>query len=297
MKTDPTEHPLCQTFAHVRQLHRHIQARYGEADGPGWVTPLELFTGESARLQMLIERMQKRLGTEAKKIICGALLQEYQWPLLVTSIACFLIERRVPDMCPESVRLFMPLDEQPGAVMEQCEPIAYCSGRFAALSEDPAADHPSALIVADVDALRVCLRRGIEMHMGWVIQQLSRYMRCNERGLWLYVTDRCAGTLCWLMQQEGSAADLQTIEREFDTLLRAPGSPLNNNKVGLFTLTYRDHTQVFLNRATCCYWYRTEGGDYCANCPHRSQAERHERLLQGMASEYEKRQSKNNEPG
>ncbi|BAL99860.1 MULTISPECIES: (2Fe-2S)-binding protein [Caldilinea] len=282
------EHPLRQTFARIGHMNRYIQARLGGGDEAGWVAPVDLFTftSEAVSLQRLIYGAQKRLRTEAKNIIAGAVLQEYQWPLLVSAIASFLVDRRVPDMGLQNVRLWLSSGEN--AAQKPHELIAYCSGRFAALPDDPAAEHPDAWIVPDLKALRAHLRMSIEAHMGWVIQRLSRYLCCNERGLWFYVTDRCAGTLCWLMQQQDSSTDLQQIQEEFNELLKAPGSPLHNKKVGLFTLTYKNHTQVFLNRATCCFWYRTEGGDYCANCPHRTQADRHERLLQSMVVECEK---------
>ncbi|MCS6828834.1 MAG: (2Fe-2S)-binding protein [Caldilinea sp.] len=281
------EHPLRRTFARIGHMHRYIQVRLGETDEVGWIAPIDLFTPGAVALQKMIDAAQKRLRTEAANIIAGALLQEYQWPLIASAIAGFLIDRRVPDMSLQNVRLRLPSQES--KTQEVHESIAYCCGRFAALPDDPAADHPDAWIVPDPDALRAYLRAGIEAHMGWVIGRLSQYLGCSERGLWPYVTDRCGGMLCWLMQQQQRTAASEDIEEEFQALLKVSGSPLNNKKAGLFALTYRDCTRVFLNRATCCFWYKTEGGDYCANCPHRTQTDRHQRLLQSIVLEYEKR--------
>jgi len=281
------EHPLRQTFARISQVNRYIQARLGDADEAGWIAPTDLFAPGSISLQRMVDVAQRRLRTEAGNIIAGAVLQEYQWPLLSSAIASFLVERRVPDMSPENVRLWLPSEASKAQGVH--ESIVYCCGRFAVLPDDPAADHPDAWIVSDLDALRFHLRTSIEAHMGWVIRRLSQSLRCSERGLWLYVTDRCGGALCWLMQQQDRSIGLSRIEEEFQALLQTPGSPLNNKKVGLFELSYRECTRIFLNRATCCFWYKTEGGDYCANCPHRPPSERRERLLQSMAAECEKK--------
>lgn len=124
---------------------------------------------------------------------------------------------------------------------------------------------------------RVGLLSGDEM------QRLHQRLGCSPRGLWLFVTDRCVGTLSWLMQERDETASLCQIEAEVDALIRAPGSSLANKRVGLFELTYQNHSRVYLDRATCCYWYRTEGGDYCNTCPHRTEEDRNARLLKYMA--------------
>jgi len=194
----------------------------------------------------------------------------------------------VPELHPENICLHVPAAEHAEKEEEHNARIAFTGGRFAALPTDPAADHPDAYIVPDQDALRDNLRTGLEVHFSWVIERLSQTVGCNPRGLWLYVTDRCAGTLGWLMQEQDKQACLPCINREADALIRVSGSPLFNKKVGFFELTYQEHSHIYLDRATCCYWYKTDGGDYCNTCPHRTKEERNERLLKYMADEYEK---------
>jgi len=285
MTTALRDHPLQETLGKVTQLSKYLKAGLGNTDDTAWLTPLTLLAADSPHWTTLLATTQQRLHTEAATIVSGSLLQEYQWPLLASAIACFLVDRRVPDLQPANVQLRLGLTENAD---DQRERLTYRTGRFAALPDDPAADHPDAEIVPDLAALRDYLRTGIETHMGWVIQQVSRQTHCKERGLWLFVADRCAGTLVWLMQEQDQQPGCADIAAEINALIRADGSPLANKKVGLFELSYQKQTHIYLNRATCCYWYKTDGGDYCTTCPHRTKEDRNERLLQAMTAMDEK---------
>jgi hypothetical protein len=276
-------HPLQQTFARIRQRSPYLCARLGQASGGDWVTPSDLFAPHAAGLAAMISATQTRLRTRTATVVGGALIQEYQWPLISTAVACFLTDHRVPDLHLENVSLRFPSEEAGAAGGNHPDQIAFTTGRFAALPDDPAANHPDATILPDLEALRSALRTGIEAHMTGVIERVSEAVGCNRKGLWLFVADRLAGTLSWLMQEGAGQACLTCINREADGLVRVADSPLYHKKVGFFELTYNDQTQVYLERATCCYWYKTEGGDYCSTCPHRTKADRNERLLKYMA--------------
>ncbi|MEZ4730973.1 MAG: ferric iron reductase [Caldilineaceae bacterium] len=188
MHIHPNEHPLHQTFTRIHQLNHYVGAHLSVPRGaptpPAWLTPSELLAPDSPRLSALISATQKRLHTETANTIGGALLQEYQWPLIASAVACFLVDRRVPALHPENVCLRVSVEEHEDESVEPEPPIAYTSGRFAALPADPAADHPDATIVPDEDALRAYLRTGLETHFGWVIERLSAATGCNQRGLW-----------------------------------------------------------------------------------------------------------------
>ncbi len=281
------QHPLQVTFARIQQLNPYVGARLEIPITVDWLTPAELFAPPATHLTALIQATQKRLQTTAVNKIGGALIQEYQWPLIASAVACFLVDRRVPALDPYHVRLHLPLTEQEEAEEAEHPPrVAYLSGRFAALPDDPVAEHPDALIVPNRNALRDYLRNELEAHFGWVIERLSAAVGCNQRGLWLYVTDRVAGTLSWLMQEQYKQACLSCINREANGLIRVVDSPLYNKKVGYFELTDQAQRQVYLDRVTCCFWYKTDGGDYCTTCPHRTKEDRNERLLKYMAEEY-----------
>jgi hypothetical protein len=268
-------HPLEQTLAHARQLNDYLKPELGAPSGEHWVTHTDLAPG-AAYLETLIAATQARLHTKAAAIVGSAVLQGYQWPLISTAIACYLLDRRVPDLTPANTRVRYTAEHEADA-------LALLSGRFTTLPDDPAADYPDATVVPDLDALRAMLRTTVEAHLGVVIDQICARLGCKPRGLWLNVADSLAGTLVGLLQEQQPATTLEAIEAEVAALIRVPGSPLSSRQIGLLQLSHGAQSQVFLDRATCCYWYKTEGGEYCSTCPHRAPEDRHERLLKYMA--------------
>jgi Ferric iron reductase FhuF-like transporter/FhuF 2Fe-2S C-terminal domain len=269
------EGPLAQTLARARRLSAYLQPQVGEPGGEGWAAALDPLRADRPLLAQLVAATQARLRTRSAAMIGSALLQGYQWPLIGAAVACYLIDRRVPDLSAANVLV------RYGAAHD-ADALALRSGRFTALPDDPAAAHPDATVVAGREALREALRAGVEAHMGEAIALICAHLGCGPRGLWLSVADRLAGTLIWLMQAHGQAPAAQ-IENEVEALIRAPGSPLSSRQIGLIALTHHGRSEVFLDRATCCYWYRTDGGEYCSTCPRRPPAERRELLLRHMA--------------
>jgi len=272
------DHPLEQTLARVRRLHEYLKPTFGESLDDGWVAVSVDLAPGAAYLEALIAATQSRLRTRAAAIVGSAVLQGYQWPLISTVIACYLLDRRVPDLTPANTRVRYTAEHEADA-------LALLGGRFTALPDDPMASHPDATVASDPPALRAALRTGIEAHFGVVIAQLCARLGCKPRGLWLNVADSLAGTLVWLLQEQQPATALEAIEAEVAALIRVPDSPLNSRQVGLLQLYHQKRSQVFLDRATCCYWYKTEGGEYCSTCPHRTPESRRERLLAYMAEE------------
>ena len=256
-------------------MSSYLKAHYGAPADDGWIAANSVFDG-GERFVALTAGVQQRLKTRAANIVASSLLQIYQWQLLASSIACYLLDRRVPDLDAAAIRVHYNDEGEADAV-------AFSSGRFMALPDDPDAGHPDALTVANSEALRDALRDGIETHFGLTIDQLCSRLGSKSPGLWLNVADSCAGMLTWLMQEQDKTAGAALIEAEVNSLIRFPGSPLNTRQLGLIELTFRDRTQVFLDRASCCYWYKTDGGEYCSTCPHRTPEDRNAILLKYMA--------------
>lgn len=269
-------HPLAQTLERVRQFSPYLDAELGRPAGVGWLSVSRDLAPGSARLEELVAATQARLRTSGAAVVASALLQAYQWPVIAVALACYVLDRRVPDLGVASTLVRCG----PGGEGER---LALLGGRFVALPDDPDAGHPDATVVPDAGALRDALRRGLEAHLGPLIEQLCAHLGCKPRGLWLSAADRCAGTLIWLMQAR--AADPAQIEAELDALVRAPDSPLSSRQIGLIELGHGGRSQLFLNRATCCYWYKTEGGDYCDTCPRLRPEERRARLLASLAAQ------------
>lgn len=279
MSYTPAEHPLAQTLRRVRQLSPYLKPELGAPAGEGWVAAADLFAPASPLLEALIAATQARLRTKTPAIVASAILQSYQWPVISSAIACYLVDRRVPDLALPNVLL-------QGSAEHEFGGLALRHGSFAALPADPAATHPDVAVVRDQKALCAALHDALTAHLGAVIAQLCARLGCKPRGLWLNVTDGCAGMLIWLMPQQDKTATFAQIEARVDALIRLPGSPLNSCQLGVIELAHQERRGVFLDRATCCFWYKCEGGDYCASCPKRSPDERKQRLLAHLAEEH-----------
>lgn len=268
-------HPLVHTLARARQLSAYLQPEAGAPAGDGWRAAADLAHG-AAHLETLIAATQARLRTRAPMVVGSAILQSYQWPLISTAIACYLLDRRVPDLSTTNT-----LTRYNAA--QEADALALLGRRFTALAADPAAHHPDATVAPDTAALRTILRTQLEAHLGLVIDHLCARLGCKPRGLWLNVADSCASTLVWLMQEQDKTTSMAQIEAEIAALIRVPGSPLTSQQIGLIQLSYAQKSRIFLDRATCCYWYKTDGGEYCSTCPHRTPDDRRQRLLAYLA--------------
>lgn len=273
------DNPLAQTVARARQLNEYLKPELGEPSGEGWIAVPAALAPGAPYLETLIAATQARLRTKAASIVGSAVLQSYQWPLVSTAVVCYLIDRRVPDLSLEHTRTHYN-------AAHEADALALLTGRFTALPGDPASVHPEATVVPDRATLRATLRITVEAHLGVVIEQLCARLGCKPRGLWLNVADSLAGTLVWLAQERDRTIRLAALEREVEGLIRVPGSPLRAREIGLIELTYGERSRIYLDRATCCYWYKTDGGDYCSTCPHRTRQDRRERLLRYLAEEH-----------
>ncbi|MEM7125979.1 MAG: hypothetical protein AAF702_06615 [Chloroflexota bacterium] len=273
-----SEHPLTQSLSRINQVEEYFKARLGVPDDGDWLEPTTLFAHSSGRLNEWRRETAKLLRTKSRNMIGSSILQCYHWPVIVAPIGCFLVDRRVPCLSPDNLQV--RLGEE-----GEVEEVAFVTGRFMALPNDPAADHPDATVLHNVDTLRDYLRTSLETHLGWVIKQLGAEIGSKPHSLWLDVADRCAATLIWLMQEVDADVTVDEIEREIEALIRVPVSPLNHKKIGFFTLTYGEQTHTYVDRASCCYWYRYEEaeGDCCTTCPRRPKQERDQILLKYLA--------------
>lgn len=278
------QHPLSETFSRLTKISEYINAQLGLPAESGWVEPPLLFSSSSTYLQESTRYYQTSLHTTSKNMIGSAVLQAYHWQIIVCAIGSYLSDRRVPMLSINNLQV--KLEEE-----RNVEALTLFSGRFYALPTDPAAAHPDASIVPDVAALRDQLRQELESHLGWVIEQIEQGLGTKPRGLWLDVADRCAGTLIWLMQEMDSSIEPAAIQQEIEQLIHVPNSPLNHPKIGCFALTCGTQTRAFLDRSSCCYWYRMDEaqGKVCTTCPRRSEEERNQLLLKYMAEAQKKK--------
>ncbi|GAB4129888.1 MAG: IucA/IucC family C-terminal-domain containing protein [Roseiflexaceae bacterium] len=275
----PIQPPLSATFARMAQLSSYLKADIADTVPATAISPQVLFDPRGNYLTEQIEQTQQRLRTQARAVVGSSILQAYQWPLISTLLACYLLERRIPDLRIENCLL----GYQQGAVTG----LFLRRGTCFVLANDPAAKHPDARVLADLPTMQLLLRTSIETHFGQVIEWICQGVGCQPRGLWLNVADRCASTMLWLMQLQNPNTPVEVLEQAVNMLIKVPGSPLTNRQIGLITLQHGERTATFLQRASCCYFYKQDGGEYCSTCPHRTAEDRRERLQQYLANQHE----------
>ncbi|NJM08906.1 hypothetical protein HC891_25990 [Candidatus Gracilibacteria bacterium] len=280
-------HPLAATLARVTATNTYLSTQYGEPTEADWYRPAALYTASSAALAAQIAKAHERLRTTTPIVVAGSLLQGYQWPLIHAAVACYLADRRVPEVQPDDVWLH----HKHGAEhADEIDALALTSTRFYTLPDDPDAATPTRRSCpTGSPAQRPARydRRSLRPAVALLCAELG----CKERALWLFVADGLAGTMAWLLQEQQPALSLAQLDVELAGLVRVPNSPLYTTQIGLFTLTYREQLHVQYDRATCCYWYKTAdaNGDCCTTCPKRPTAERDALLLKDIAEQYKAR--------
>ncbi len=277
-------HPLQTSLNRLQQISTYLKAETGLPQTEGWHSPAELFASNSSKLNHLIAYVQTTYQTDSPEIVASALLNGYQWIVIVPALACYLSERRVPDLSLNNVRVRFDEATEP----DFADKINYRHGRFWVLPDDPAAQHPDVIVLPNLEALRLQLRTSIESHLDWVLTQLQGVICVRSSTLWRTVADRCAGTIIWLGQELNGCFDQpDRIEAEVAAFIQAPGSALRNQRTGILKITYQDYTRLFLRRGSCCYAFRTPEHNYCATCPLQPRDQRERRLLERIKSEKE----------
>lgn len=259
--TNSDDHPLTATFKRLRCANQSVRAHLEAPAGNGWFRPAAYF--ETARLDALRSGIENRYQTKSRSVIASTLLSSYIWGIAVTALAAFLYERRVPDLTPRHLRLHWN-DEYAFS-----DAVAYTGRRFACLPHDPAAGHPDATVVPDLDALRRYLREQFEKHVATAIERISRYTGLRSRALWPTVADRCAATILWLSENLPDDGHAYDVRREVEALVQKPESPLHNKITGILAVELSPGDTVLrVKRAACCHAYRMDNHSYCDTCPH-----------------------------
>ncbi len=272
-----TIHPLALTVAQFNQLSPYLRVRIGQPTDTGWLAASECFHSDTPYLDQAITAARHHLRTDAATVVASVVLRQYLWLVAGAVLAGYVLDRRLPDVRIDNCWIRW---EGGYSIAE----LALAEPGFTALRSDPAADHADATTVADEQTLRAHLHHLIEDHFSFVIDRLCEACRCKAQGLWLAAVDYCAHLLLWLWQLRYPTATADELRVATQELLVAPGSLLPGQRISFIEVPSPSGPRLFLNRATCCYWYRMEGGDYCMNCPKRALAERIARLRAYVAA-------------
>lgn len=269
--------PLAATLECIGALDSYLAADLGPLEA-GWFPASALIAPGSPELAEGLARSVARYpGAEAR--VAGSFFAgEYAWYLCAAATGAYLSEGRVPDLAAENVALrYRTYTWHHGDASGEAERIdvRFLSGRFAALPDDPAADHPDAEILPDATALRERLREGLEAHLAPVIAAVTAATRLGQRAQWNLVADAVAN--CFLVAGK-ALGDAERAQAEGLACIKAPGSPMRSSATSYLTVEAEGHSESFCSRGGCCLYYRIKPGENCSTCVLRPQSERIELL-------------------
>lgn len=263
--------PLAETFQTLVQARPQFAPRLFTQldDQPDWI-PLSVLTADGTpQLEEIFSRVSKRYGACALRPAAALWFGNYIFGVESIVGGCWLAAQRVPDLSLETLYArFAPEGNLAG--------LAWCSPKFACLSDDPAAAHPDSMAYPSRDALRDLLRARLVTHFGAVIHAVSIRSPFGRAGMWALAADYCAEAFQWvgalLGQEQIGVAEVHRLEATPSKLYRQRDFIMVESSGLTFPL---------VDRVACCLYYYVEGVDYCDSCPLRPRAER-VRLTQEM---------------
>lgn len=263
--------PLQETLRHAASLSDYLKVSIGTPTGEGWFTPAACLEGEGM-LETLWTRTAKETKTHDRGYLKQSVFGSYIWLLTVSGIGVYLLERRVPDLSAQNTVLHI---DKAGWV----DALALVIPRFACLPDDPAADDPHAVVVADVDALRrFYLHTLLTAHLEAFMSGMKSRYKYGLRAMQETLADRIVGTLIWLLKELGEKERIGGEVAAFSSLL-----PFKS-KSGVLEVPFEGRCEPFLKRASCCLSYRLPEHGYCTSCPLQSEDERTARFQAYLAS-------------
>ena len=288
MQTDASSaiNPLAETLSRLGSVVESFYADTGalEAD---WLPAADLVRASSPALDAALAQQALEFPQMDARTRGSYLIGSYSWYVAGIAIGMYLTAKRVPDLSPENLALrFSKYTWHEGENSGEAErmDLRFLSGRFAALPDDPAADHPDAILMPDALALREWLRDALERHFAPLIEQIRSRTRLGQHAQWCLVADTCAALFLYGGKLIG---DAELGAAEGLAFVRADGSPMKNPNTGYLSLQYLEHTEIFRTRGGCCRYYTVaEDGYKCSTCVLRKPEERDQILLDYMSRKY-----------
>ncbi|MDF3148958.1 MULTISPECIES: (2Fe-2S)-binding protein [unclassified Streptomyces] len=275
LKTSPTgavARTLGDVYGRLADLCEVLSVRVAE---PGTevaragVTAAEL-TKDQFVLDAFVEaeaaRIQERYGTVPRRHVAASrALHDYAWSVSLLMSGVWYLERRVPRIRPEDLRLDLATAEftlVPGVDLT-------------CLADDPAGALPGVVTVPHEEALRAELRVAVAEHMEPLLTAIGPTARRGSRALWGMVADDLVSGIWYLGRTLGREDDAVRAATELLPTGRAP-YPGGADFRYLTTDDGRRHPTR--TRTGCCMYYTIRPDEACATCPRTCDTERLRRL-------------------
>lgn len=196
----------------------------------------------------MIDTVCELFETDDRQVAASLLVLGYFWSPMAGACACYLLDRRVPDLSPENVFLHLRAG------------VAFTSPRCWVLPNDPAAGHPDVTVVDDVNALRAQLVNQLEEHAAPLFTTLRSVARYGTAGMRANYVDRLVSAILWLAEQLGDSDLARREALAFIDLMSPKG------RAGIIEIEHEGQCHVFQKRGGCCLNYRLPGSEKCDTC-------------------------------
>ncbi|MFE0257436.1 (2Fe-2S)-binding protein [Streptomyces sp. NPDC059010] len=270
--TGAVAHTLGDVYARLTDLCDVLSVRVAEpgARGPrDGVSAAELVKDEAvldAFVAAEAARIHDRYGTVVRRHVAASrALHDYAWSVSLLMSGAWYLERRVPRIRPEDLRLDLATAEftvTPGSDL-------------ACLADDPAAALPGVLTVPHEEALRAELRAAVADHMSPLLEAMGPVARRGSRALWGMVSDDLVSGIWYLGRTLGREDEAV---RAATRLLPTAVAPYPSGADFRHLTTDDGRRHPTRTRAGCCMYYTIRPDEACATCPRTCDAERLRRL-------------------
>ncbi|QOV40640.1 (2Fe-2S)-binding protein [Streptomyces ferrugineus] len=259
---------LGDVYARLTELCTVLSVRVAE-EGRAGVSAAELVKDESvldAFVAAEAARIHDRYGVVPRRDVAASrALHDYAWSVSLLMSGARYLERRVPRIRPEDLRLDLATAEftiTPGSDLT-------------CLTDDPAARLPGVVTVPHEEALDGELRAAVADHMGPLLDAIGPIARRRSRALWGMVCDDLVSGIWYLGRMLGREDEAV---RAAGRLLPGPVAPYPSGADFRHLTTDDGRRHPTRTRAGCCMYYTIRPAEACATCPRTCDAERLRRL-------------------
>lgn len=289
VKGDLSADPLAEALAAQSRLWPEVRTEAGEPE-PGWITAEAFIADDAAIDEYLDYEGSFHAGTD-RRTCAASMMIDYCYVLSMATVPLFAGFGIVPELRPQhyAMRFYTAPQEHDGRTFQIRRAHVRFLSRAFWTDRDVIAPHPDARGLPDRDALCGLYRRSVEDHVRPLIGKLAGRTGLSPNALWRLVGDALAGRFLDAGRRLGCLDEAKAAAM---TILKQPGSPLNNRQLHYFDLTLRDEEErelaswTFRARGGCCRYYRVEGGELCETCVLKKPEKRDAELLELMRQRF-----------
>jgi hypothetical protein len=250
-----TPPPISGTLSRAAERIEYLSAAYSETP-EGWHLASDVVFDPDA-VRALLDQVMAIYGTDNRQISAAFLVLGYFWSPMLAALACYTIDRRLPDLSADTVAFNLS-----GGVR-------FTSPRFYALPDDPDAGHPDAVILPDRDALRGRLVQQLEQeHAEPLFATLRSVAPYGLNGMRANYVDRLVSAVIWIAE---SLKDPEIARSEVPAFV---SRMTETRRAGIIELHHDGRAGIYQQRSGCCLNYRLPGKEKCDTCSLRPLEER-----------------------